>query len=268
MSKLDRYRIDPGSKVRLADRPTADDGGMQPEDGKAQHETLRERLIDLAELLYAEHQRSLLVVLQAMDTAGKDSTIRAVFSGLNPAGCRVTSFKAPAGDELAHNFLWRIQRALPPRGDIGVFNRSHYEDIIAVRVKGLRPEAVWRERYEHVNAFERLLHDEGTTVRKFYLHISKDYQRGRLQKRLDNPKKHWKFDAADLTERARWDEYMKAYESVLEKCSSKHAPWFVIPAEKRWYRDWLVTSILVETLEALKMKYPEPNFDPRTITIP
>lgn len=267
MSKLDRYRIDPGGKVRLADWPTADDGGLHADHAKLEHEQLRLRLIDLAELLYAEGKRSLLVVLQAMDTAGKDSTIRAVFSGLNPAGCRVTSFKAPNSAELAHNFLWRIQRALPPRGDLGVFNRSHYEDIVAVRVKGLRPEAVWRERYEHINAFERLLRDEGTVVRKFYLHISKDYQRERLQKRIDNPKKHWKFDPADLTERARWDEYMKAYEEVLAECSTKHAPWYVIPAEKRWYRDWLVTSILVETLESMKMKYPAPTFDPKSIVI-
>lgn len=267
MARYDDYCVKPGDKVDLAKIKTDDDGGLSKKDAEEKFESLRQKLIDLHELMYAQGKLALLVVFQAMDTGGKDSTIRAIFSGVNPQGCIVTNFKAPSTLERSHDFLWRIHRAVPKRGDIGIFNRSHYEDVLIVRVKKLVEEKRWKARYEQINQFEELLHDEGVIVRKFYLHISKDYQKERLQKRLDNPKKHWKFDPADLVERARWDDYQKAYEDALSKCSTKHAPWYVIPAQTRWYRDLLVAQVLVDTLESLEMKYPTPTFDPSQIKI-
>lgn len=267
MSKLDRYRIEPGAKVDLRDYKTDDDGGMDKADVEAQFEKLHDRLIDLMELLYAESKHALLIVLQAMDTGGKDSTVRAVLSGVNPASCKVISFKAPNDVELRHDFLWRIHENTPRLGHVGVFNRSHYEDVLIVRVKNLVPEKRWKKRYDHINAFEEMLHDDGTRIVKFFLHISKDYQKQRLEKRLADPAKHWKFDPNDLAERARWDEYQAAYEAALSRCSTEHAPWYVIPGEHRWYRDLLITRVLVETLESLDMRYPEPRFDPTTIKV-
>jgi PPK2 family polyphosphate:nucleotide phosphotransferase len=268
VSKLDHYRVRPGSHVDLTSIPTDDDGGVPKTDALAEFESLRTRLVKLQELLYAEGKHALLVVLQAMDAGGKDSTIRSVFSSLNPQGCKVISFKAPNDVELRHDFLWRIHANVPRLGFIGVFNRSHYEDLVIVRVKGLLPEERWRQRYEHINAFEKLLGDEGTTVVKFYLHISKDYQKQRLERRLSKPSKHWKFNPADLAERARWDDYRTAYEEALRRCSTKDAPWYVIPAEQRWYRDLLIARVLVETLRGLHMKYPKPTFDAKDIVIP
>ncbi len=268
MSKIDRYRIAPGSKVDLNDIPTDDDGKMAKEEALAEFEALRERLIKLQELLYAESKHALLVVLQAMDSGGKDSTIRNVFSALNPQGCKVVSFKAPNDVELRHDFLWRIHENTPRLGYIGIFNRSHYEDVLVVRVKNLLPEKRWRARYEHIKTFEEMLHDEGTTIVKFYLHISKDYQRQRLERRLAKPDKHWKFDPADLTERTRWKDYQAAYEEALSRCSTRHAPWYVIPAEHRWYRNLLVARVLVDTLESLDMHFPKPTFNPGEIVIP
>lgn len=267
MPKTDDYRVEPDSKVKLSKFKTDDDGGMSKPDMEAEFEKLRQRLVELHELLYAESKHALLVVLQAMDTGGKDSTIRAIFSGVNPQGCSVISFKAPTDIERAHDFLWRIHAAVPRTGDIAIFNRSHYEDVLIVRVKNLVPEKRWQKRYEHINNFEELLHDEGVTIRKFFLHISKDYQKQRLQKRLDNPKKHWKFNPSDLVERDRWDAYQDAYEVALSQCSTKHAPWYIIPGENRLYRDILIARVLVDTLENFDMKYPTPTFDPKAITI-
>lgn len=267
MSQPEKHKVEPATRVKLSDWPTDDDGGWSKSDAEREFDRLSERLTGLQELLYAQGTHALLVVLQAMDAGGKDSTIRHVFGPLNPQGCRVTSFKAPTSEELRHDFLWRVHANVPRLGSIGVFNRSHYEDVLIVRVKNLVPQKRWEARYDHINAFERLLHDEGTTIVKLFLHISKDYQKKRLQRRLDKPSKHWKFTPSDLPERARWDSYQTAFEAAMSRCSTKHAPWYIIPAEKRWFRNLLVAQILVDTLESLDMKYPEPTFDPKDIVI-
>jgi PPK2 family polyphosphate:nucleotide phosphotransferase len=223
----------------------------------------RDRIGELQEILYAEGKHALLIVLQAMDAGGKDGTIRHVMEGINPQGVQVTSFKAPTPEDLAHDFLWRIHPHTPPRGMIGIFNRSHYEDVLVVRVENLVPEKVWKARYEHINAFEKLLSDSGVTILKFYLHISKEEQKERLQARLDDPTKHWKFATGDLGVRAKWDEYMEAYEAALSRCNTSYAPWCIVPANKKWYRNLVISNVIVETLEGLDMKYPdaEPGLD-------
>lgn len=261
------YRVLPGAALDLQARPTSYDGPLKKEAGEELLAAAQRRLIELEELLYADGRHALLAVFQGMDTSGKDSTIRRVFAGLNPAAVLATSFKAPSELELRHDFLWRIHAAVPRRGHIGIFNRSHYEDVLIARVRQLVPGEVWQRRYAHINAFERLLVDSGVTVVKFFLHISKDYQRERLQRRLDNPSKHWKFNPADLAERARWDDYQQAYTDALQECATDHAPWYVVPAESRWFRDLLVASVLVQALERLSLRYPRPKFDPRSITI-
>ena len=262
-----RYRIKVGVQVNLASLSTKENGGVAQRDAEADFEKLIARLVDLQELMYAQGSHALLVVFQAMDAGGKDSTIRHIFGPVNAAGCYVVSFKKPTEHELARNFLWRVHQQVPPKGHIAVFNRSHYEDVLVARVKKLVPAQTWQGRYEHINAFERLLSDEGTTVVKFFLHISKEYQKERLQRRLDKPEKWWKFNPADLEERARWDDYQAAFADALSKCTTPHAPWYVVPAERRWFRDLLVARVLVDTLESLKMKYPEPAFDPKAIEI-
>ncbi len=255
----DRYRVEPGSGVDLANIDTRDtgnyDGGKK--EGRLLHAELNERLEGLQELLYAEGRRRLLVVLQATDTGGKDGTIRRVFDGVNPQGVKVASFKKPTEAELARDFLWRVHRHVPADGEIVIFNRSHYEDVLVVRVHGLVPEARWQQRYKHINAFEKLLADEGTTIRKFYLHISKDEQAERLQARLDDPTKHWKFAVGDLEERKRWDDYQAAFQDMLEQTSTPWAPWYVVPADRKWFRDLVITSTLVETMEDLDMQFPD-----------
>jgi PPK2 family polyphosphate:nucleotide phosphotransferase len=267
MPKDDPYRIGPDAKVKLADYPPDDDGGVDKADALKEFAKLSDRLVELQELMYAEAKHALLVVLQAMDAGGKDSTIRNVFGPINPQGCIVINFKAPSDVELKHDFLWRIHQNAPRLGYIGVFNRSHYEDVLIVRVKNLVPKKQWQTRYEHINEFESMLTDEGTTIVKFFLHISKDYQKERLQRRLDKPDKLWKFNPVDLAERARWHEYREAYEEAMSRCSTEHAPWYVIPAERKWYRNLLIARILVRTLESLDMKFPKPTFDPKTIRI-
>lgn len=262
-SESDRVR----GPVNLASLPTRADGGLEKEAGKRERAQLLERLSELQELLYAGREHALLVVLQAMDAAGKDSTTRRVFGTLNPRGCRVASFKAPSDEELAHDFLWRVHAHTPPRGSIAIFNRSHYEDVLVVRVRNLVPEERWRRRYDHIVAFERLLADEGTIVLKFYLHIGPDYQKERFERRLRRPDKHWKFNPKDLDDRALWTDYRAAYEEALERTSADHAPWYVIPAERRWYRDVLIARTVVRHLEALDMGYPKPDFDPDAIEI-
>lgn len=261
------YKIEPGAKIKLAKYKTKAEGDLTKESAFVEFEDLRQRLVGLQELLYAENKHSLLIVLEAMDTGGKDSIIQKIFSGVNPQGCVVTSFKEPSTVELAHDFLWRIHQQAPRLGMIGIFNRSYYEDVLIARVKELVPKKRWERRYQHINAFEEMLHDEGTVICKFFLHISKEYQKERLQRRLEKPDKLWKFSPEDLKDRERWNDYQEAYAAILERCSTKYAPWYIIPAEKHWYRDLVVLRILVETLEALKMKYPQITFDPKKIVI-
>jgi PPK2 family polyphosphate:nucleotide phosphotransferase len=232
--------------------------GLGQEQGKALLEKNREELGRLGYELYAEGQRSLLVVLQAMDTAGKDGVIRHVMTGVNPMGLRVTAFKAPSPQELAHDFLWRVHAAVPARGEIGVFNRSHYEDVLIVRVKNLVPEAAWKRRYNQIREFEELLAESGTTIVKLFLHIDKQEQAERLQARIDNPAKNWKFELGDLTERKLWNAYRKAYEVALRMCDSDTAPWYIVPSNKKWFRNAAVSQILVETLKGMKLKLPKP----------
>jgi len=262
------FRVPHGRRVSLDDIPSKVDGGLKRKEAEEAFDENRRRLRSLQELLYAGNKHALLLVFQAMDAGGKDSTIRNVIGPLNPAGVRVTSFKAPNERELKYDFLWRVHQAAPRRGYIRVFNRSHYEDVLIARVKKLVPEDCWRKRYDHINAFESLLHDEGTTIVKFYLHISKQYQKKRLQRRLDRPDKHWKFNPADLEERKRWNDYREAFEEVFAQCNPTHAPWYIIPCEKRWFRNLLVSQVVLETLEGLNMQLPEVTFDPSKIEIP
>ena len=257
----ERYRIEPGTPVDLdawdPDDTATFDGGKK--EARRRLAGLVDRLAELQELLWAEDRHKLLIVIQAMDTGGKDGAIRRVFTGVNPQGVRVANFKAPSKEELAHDYLWRIHAEVPARGEIVIFNRSHYEDVLIVRVLGLVEEAVWSRRYDHINDFERMLADEGTTILKFYLHISKDEQRERLQARLDEPEKNWKFNTGDLDHRRRWDDYMEAFETVLSRTSTAHAPWYIVPANRKWYRDLVMVETIVDTLEGLQMRYPEPE---------
>ncbi len=261
-----KYRVPTDGAFSLASLHMDDTQGLDEDRDKDDAKDLlddnQERLNDLQERLYAEKKQSLLLVLQAMDTAGKDSTIRKVMGDLNPQGCRVTSFKAPSKEELDHDFLWRIHDHAPLKGMIGIFNRSHYEDVLIVRVHGWASPALIEQRYGHINAFEKLLADHGTRIVKVMLNVSKDYQLERLRRRLRRPDKHWKFNPGDLKERARWDDYMKAYEIVLRRCSTPYAPWYVVPAENRWFRDLVISQLLVDTLEAMNPQFPEPDFDP------
>lgn len=254
--RIDLAKIDPAATPGL-DKKTAAE----------LLESSRERLGELGYKLYAENRRSLLVILQGMDAAGKDGTIRKVMTGLNPQGCRVVPFKQPTSLELRHDFLWRIHQAVPAHGEIGVFNRSHYEDVLIARVHKLVQPAVWKARYEQINQFEQQLAASGTVIVKFFLYISRDEQRQRLQDRLANPTKNWKLSVADLEECKLWDDYVGAYEDVLSRCSTREAPWFVIPANHKWYRNAAVASILVETLERLKLRFPkgDPQLIGRTI---
>ncbi len=242
--------------MKLANHPTKTDGDK----AETQEKTAKlvERLGELQELLYAENKHKVLIVLQGMDTSGKDGTIRKVLRETSPQGIRVVSFKKPSEVELAHDYLWRVHANVPARGELVVFNRSHYEDVLVVRVHSLVPKSVWKKRYEQINAFERMLVDEGTTILKFFLHISRDEQRERLQARLDDPTKRWKFQHGDLDERKLWDDYMRAYEDVIDKTSTHYAPWEIVPADRKFMRDFIVAGAVAKALEKLKMKYPEP----------
>jgi len=263
MKKLKRHRIEPGGKVDLSHFPPGDTAGAKDGKEAAEEETaaLNGRLEILQERLWAENTHKLLVVLQGMDTSGKDGVIRKVFEGVNPLGVRVAAFKVPTEEELGHDFLWRVHSRVPGRGEIAIFNRSHYEDVLVPRVRKLVPEKVWKARYGQINDFEKLLTETGTTLLKFYLHISKDEQKQRLQERLDDPEKRWKFRKGDLDDRALWDDYMKAYEALLGHTSTRHAPWWVIPADKKWYRDLVISTVLVETLDKLGIRRPEARED-------
>ena len=256
---MKQYLVKPEEKVNLSKVDPNETGDFKggKEKGLAELEKLNDKLEALQELLFAEHKHKVLIVLQAMDTGGKDGAIRRVFDGVNPAGVRVASFKAPTAEELDHDYLWRIHRQVPGKGEMVIFNRSHYEDVLVVRVHNYVPPEVWKKRFDQINEFERALAESGTTILKFYLHIDKDEQKERLQARLDDPTKRWKFRLGDLEERKLWDNYMEAYEDVLSKTSTEYAPWYVVPANRKWYRDLVISSVLVETLEDLKMKYPE-----------
>ncbi len=255
------HRIAPGAAPGLAGRDTADTAAAPggKEATRAATGELAHRLAELQDVLWARSQERLLVVLQGIDTSGKGGTVKKVLGAVNPAGLRVTSYNAPTEDELARDYLWRVHANVPKAGEIGVFDRSHYEDVLAVRVLELVPEERWRKRYDHINDFERLLTDEGTTLVKVFLHISKQEQRERLQARLDEPGKRWKFKRSDLDARSQWDEWHAAFEEAIERTGTEPAPWHVIPADKKWYRDWAVASILVAVLEGMHLTWPEPD---------
>jgi len=258
--------VKPGKKVKLSDYDPEDTLGHEKgsrTDAKTQRACAR--LDSLQYLLYAEKRHALLVVFQALDAGGKDGTIRHVMSGLNPQGCVVASFKKPSPEELAHDFLWRVHKVVPELGIIGVFNRSHYEDVLVVRVHDLVPKEVWSARYDQINSFERNLSESGVKIVKFFLHISKAEQKKRFLERIDDPDRRWKISQSDFMERKFWDDYIKAYEEALTRCSTKQAPWYVVPANKKWFRNFVVSRILVETLEELKMKYPKPTVDVRDL---
>jgi len=253
------YLVRPGKKLKFADH-SPDETGEFKEKADALPAIAKdiEKLADLQNVLYAESKQSMLVILQAIDAGGKDGTIRQVFSGVNPQGCNVTSFKAPSDLEKSHDFLWRIHAQVPHKGMIGIFNRSHYESVLVERVKKLAPKDVWSKRYTHINAFEKMLSDEGVTILKFFLHISKEEQKHRMMARLDQQSKNWKFNPDDLADRELWDQYMEAYEDAMEECSTPYAPWYIVPANHKWFRNWLVGDILVRTLKAMDPKYPDP----------
>lgn len=260
---MKKYQIKPGSKVNLGDFDPADTSAFQGGKKEAQAALLEQNaeLEALQEMLYAQHEHKVLIVLQGMDTSGKDGVIRHVFEGVNPQGVRVASFKVPTPIELDHDYLWRVHPQVPGKGEMVIFNRSHYEDVLVVRVHGLVPKKVWSRRYAHINAFEKMLAEEGTTILKFFLHISPEEQKERLLARLQDPARQWKFNPSDLKERKLWKDYIRAYEDALAKTSTAHAPWYVIPSDKKWYRNWLIADILVKTLKGLKVAYPQPGYD-------
>jgi len=255
---MKEYCVRPDKKFRLKDwNPEETSGDKEKAEKKLEH--LRGEIGRLQELLYAEHKHKVLIVLQGMDTCGKDSTIRMVFEDVNPQGVRMAQFGVPTQAESDHDYLWRIHPHTPGKGEIAIFNRSHYEDVLTVRVHNIVPKEIWQRRYNHINQFERLLSDEGTTVLKFFLHISKDEQKKRLQERLDDPAKRWKFKESDIAERKLWDKYMKAYNDVLGATSTTWAPWYVVPANTKWYRNLIISNAIMDALASLKMKYPKPK---------
>jgi PPK2 family polyphosphate:nucleotide phosphotransferase len=259
-----RYRIEPGESFSLADHDPGDTGELAgPDEIEPDYATLHAEIADLQERLYAEERRSLLIVLQGIDAAGKDGTVKHVLRGTNPAGVRVTTFKEPSNEEQAHDFLWRYHQATPADGMIGVFNRSHYEDVLVVRVKDLAPEELWRSRFDSINDFERMLVREGTTILKFFLHISKQEQLEKFRERLERTDKYWKWSDNDIKERERWDDYQRAYEEAVNTTSTPWAPWYVIPADHRWYRNYVIARILAGTLSAMNPRFPEPPADVR-----
>lgn len=257
-----KFAVKPGQRIRLAEISADVSGKIKHEtDARAKVAAHCERIRKLQELMFAERKRSLLIVLQAMDTGGKDGTIDHVFAALNPQGAYVHAFKKPSDEEAAHDFLWRAHRAAPERGQVAIFNRSHYEDVLVVRVHDLVPKNVWSKRYALINDFEKMLAKSGTHILKFYLHITPDEQLRRFEARLENPEKQWKISEADYTERAKWDDYIAAYEDAIAECSTERAPWYVIPANHKWFRNLAVSHIVVDTLEELHMNYPEPTVD-------
>lgn len=274
MTKIDWKKIDaavrvaPGAKAPLRKRDPEGDGLFEDKDEAREHlKHCAEEIDALQDRLYAEHKRSLLVVLQGIDTSGKDGTVRGVFNSCGPLGVGVKAFGKPSELELEHDYLWRVHMETPRAGMIGIFNRSHYEDVLVVRVRKLAPPGRVEQRYDQINAFEKHLTENGVTVLKFMLHISKDEQKKRLQERLDDPAKHWKFNPSDLEDRALWDDFQAAYDTVLERCSTEHAPWRVIPADKKWRRNAIIASIVRGTLEEMNPQYPQATWKPEDIKI-
>ena len=262
------HRLSPDTQISLTDLATrADSFHSDRNEAEKEFKKLRKELAELQHRFYSEGKRKLFVVLQAMDAGGKDGTIRRVTQGINPQGVRVTSFKAPSKRELAHDYLWRVHREVPGKGMIGIFNRSHYEDVLVVRVDDLAPQHVWQQRFDQINQFEKLLSETGTTILKFYLHISKAEQRHRFQDRIDDPTKNWKFSHDDLEKRKQWDDYMQAYEDALNRCTTPWAPWFAIPSDQKWYRNLAISRVLHATLTAINPQYPA-HEDLSGVTIP
>lgn len=260
MNYTKKFRVEPGDKVNL---DAVDAGFKDPQlshkqalpEIEKQIQKLRERQY----LMYAENRRSLLICLQGRDAAGKDGTINHVFAAMNPQGCTVTGFKVPSNEEAAHDFLWRYHKATPAKGQLAIFNRSYYEDVLVVRVHDLVPKEVWSKRYAQINDFEKMLYDNGTHILKFYLHIDADEQLKRFKKRIDDPARHWKISDGDYAERKYWDDYTKAFEAALTRCSTTHAPWFIIPSNHKWFRNLVISKIVAETLASLDMTFPEPT---------
>jgi len=258
----ERFKVTPGSRVRLKDvDPAFKDQYESHQSAAEEIEHYRRKLLGLQNMLYAERRRSLLICLQAMDTGGKDGTINHVLGAMNPQGCRVAPFREPSAEEAAHDFLWRAHRAAPARGEVVIFNRSHYEDVLVVRVHNLVPKHVWSRRYDQINAFEQVLAEHDIHILKFYLHISSEEQLARFKERVEDPTKQWKISESDYAERRFWDDYMAAYEDALSRCSTERAPWFVIPANHKWFRNLVVARIVVEHLEGLGLSYPKPAVD-------
>jgi PPK2 family polyphosphate:nucleotide phosphotransferase len=255
------------SRIRLRDFDPDDCGDVEKDETRDKTRKLCERIGELQHLLYANATHAVIILLQGMDGSGKDSTGASVFEFVTPAGVQTTNFKAPSAEELAHDFLWRVHKAVPRYGCLGLFNRSHYEDVLIVRVLGLQQEKVWRDRYEQINAFEKLLSDNRVVLLKFFLHISKEEQAERLRERLENPAKHWKFSVTDLKMRERWDDFQRAYEDAINHCSTKHAPWHIVPANRKWFRDYVVASTVVEALEQLNLKWPKCKDDLSNVKI-
>jgi PPK2 family polyphosphate:nucleotide phosphotransferase len=264
-----RYMAQPGKSFSLSKCDPRDDSGLgNKEESKARTAEDAKAIDSLQDRLFAEGKCALLVVLQGMDCSGKDGTVRAVFNTCGPIGVHVTPFKAPSEEERAHDYLWRVHKACPPRGMIGIFNRSHYEDVLVVKVRKFAPAEAIARRYEEINRFEKHLVDNGTRILKFMLHISKEEQAARLQERIEDPTKYWKFNPGDLDDRKLWDDYMKAYETMVERCSTEHAPWHVIPADRNWVRNAAIAGIVRETLESMNPQYPPPDgWDPKQVTI-
>ena len=265
---IERVQVKPGEKIKLNERDPRD-GSMfaNQDETKAATAALAKDIDALQDRLYSEGARALLVILQGTDTSGKDGTIRSVFNATGPLGVSVTAFGPPTRTELAHDYLWRVHAACPRRGTIGIFNRSHYEDVLIGKVRKFAPEEAIEQRYEQINAFERLLSENGTKVLKFMLHISKDEQKERLQQRLADPKKHWKFNPGDLDDRRMWDEYQEAYETMLHRCSTPWAPWHVVPADRKWVRNAVIAAIVKQTLEDMDPQYPQVSWKPDAFTI-
>lgn len=265
---IDAFKVAEGASVDLAAWDPEESGDLDKSTGRALTKDLNRRLEALQEVLYAEAKHKVLVVIQATDTGGKDGTIRHVFDRVNPQGVKVASFKKPTSNEIAHDYLWRVHAHTPANGEMTLFNRSHYEDVLIVRVHDLVPEPRWQKRYKHIRDFEQLLADEGTTIVKLFLHISKDEQKRRLDDRLARPEKHWKFELGDLEQRKHWDAYQEAFTAMLAETSTPDAPWYVIPANKKWYRNLLISEIMVQTLEGLNMAYPANDEDLSQVTVP
>jgi PPK2 family polyphosphate:nucleotide phosphotransferase len=266
-SLISRLLIEPGRRVQLSDDHAASTFGWEKHEAIAALEENRKKLSELQYKLYADGRHALLVVIQAIDAGGKDGTVHDIFTAMNPQGCVVTSFKAPTAEELKHDYLWRVHQRVPARGMVGVFNRSHYEDVLIVRVEKLVPKEVWRERYDQINEFERMLTNSSVRIIKVFLQISKDEQKKRLEDRLKDPNRQWKFSPEDLVKRRQWPEYQKAFETMLTKCSTKHAPWYLIPADRKWFRNLAVSQIVATEMGRLPLRFPEPAYDPSKVRV-